>query len=383
MNIRYYAPFAKPTGYARAAHDNLEALRRAGANLDIRPLMDCNTEELPSRYEGLLPFVNREEMPFDYIVVHSPPLWAAEFVTTDLSPPKHVKKAVYTTWETDKLPRECADDIEQNFDLVMVPSEHNAKVFTASGIDPKKIRVIPHCAAPYLLKPPAPQPELSDTQPFVFLNVTVWCTRKGPIDLLLCYLTEFKGSEDNVVLRILTPDYNAADVQHLVRCAGLTDLPRVEFITARLDDIEVKQLHENAHCFVSLTHGEGFGLGLFESYLVGNACVATDWSGHVDFLENYENYLPVRNFLTPAIAADEILGKQIEIAGMTIRPVANYVASGVRADQNWAQPDLHMAKMQMRTAYMRRFERKPPVLAHRYSYESIGKMFVEALESIR
>ena len=35
---------------------------------------------------------------------------------------------------------------------------------------------------------------------------------------------------------------------------------------------------------MSTTHGEGFGLPLFESAYHGLPVIATDWSGHVDFL---------------------------------------------------------------------------------------------------
>ena len=42
--------------------------------------------------------------------------------------------------------------------------------------------------------------------------------------------------------------------------------------------------HPNIHALVSTSHGEGFGLPLFEAAYYGLPVIATDWSGHVDFL---------------------------------------------------------------------------------------------------
>ena len=47
--------------------------------------------------------------------------------------------------------------------------------------------------------------------------------------------------------------------------------------------------HPKIHAYVSTTHGEGFGLPLFEAAAHGLPIAATDWSGHLDFL-----YKPVK-----------------------------------------------------------------------------------------
>jgi len=42
--------------------------------------------------------------------------------------------------------------------------------------------------------------------------------------------------------------------------------------------------HEKVKALVSISHGEGYGLPLFEAAYTGLPVVTTNWSGHVDFL---------------------------------------------------------------------------------------------------
>ena len=56
----------------------------------------------------------------------------------------------------------------------------------------------------------------------------------------------------------------------------------------RDDELHSLFHHPKIKAFVSLTHGEGFGLPLFEAAYSGMPVLAPDWSGHLDFL-----YMPV------------------------------------------------------------------------------------------
>ena len=50
------------------------------------------------------------------------------------------------------------------------------------------------------------------------------------------------------------------------------------------EEIHSVYLHEKVKAFVSLTHGEGYGLPLFEAAYSGLPVVAPGWSGQLDFL---------------------------------------------------------------------------------------------------
>ena len=113
-------------------------------------------------------------------------------------------------------------------------------------------------------------------------------------------------------------------------------------------DLTEEEMHslysdKSIHALVSLTHGEGFGLPLFEAAYSGLPVLATDWSGHVDFL-----YKPTKNKkgkekLKPHFARiDFDLNKVPDSA----------VWDGViQKDALWAYPQQGSYKMKLREVY--------------------------------
>ena len=61
---------------------------------------------------------------------------------------------------------------------------------------------------------------------------------------------------------------------------------KVYLLHGDLTDVEMHAVyrHPKIKCLVSLTHGEGFGLPLFEAAYSGLPIIAPGWSGHCDFL---------------------------------------------------------------------------------------------------
>ena len=70
-------------------------------------------------------------------------------------------------------------------------------------------------------------------------------------------------------------------------------LPNVYLLHGGLSDKEMNYLynHPKVKAFVSLTHGEGFGRPLLEATMTGLPVITTNWSGHIDFLDDKESVL--------------------------------------------------------------------------------------------
>ena len=69
--------------------------------------------------------------------------------------------------------------------------------------------------------------------------------------------------------------------------------PRVYLLHGDLSPDELKQLytHEKVNCYISLTRGEGYGLPLLEAARCNLPVIATNWSGHLDFLK--DNFIKI------------------------------------------------------------------------------------------
>ena len=73
------------------------------------------------------------------------------------------------------------------------------------------------------------------------------------------------------------------DVKDTVR----GDLPNVYLLHGDFTDEEMNELynHPKVKSHISLTHGEGFGRPLLEATISEKPVIASNWSGHVDFLK--------------------------------------------------------------------------------------------------
>ena len=97
--------------------------------------------------------------------------------------------------------------------------------------------------------------------------------------------------------------------------------------------------HPKIKCLVSLSHGEGFGLPIFEAVCHGLPVMAPDWGGQCDFL-----YAPVKS------------GKKIKMKPLfsrvsyTIAPIQEFAHwQGVlHPESNWCYPEPGDFKMKLR-----------------------------------
>ena len=134
---------------------------------------------------------------------------------------------------------------------------------------------------------------------FNFLTISQWGPRKNIGNTIVWFLEEFYDNPD-VGLVVKTFMKGGSKIDRRMVKSHIKQLLRkykdrkckIYFLHGDLTDQEMHSLYrdDTIHALISLSHGEGFGLPLFEAAYSGLPVVTTDWSGHVDFL-----YKPVKD----------------------------------------------------------------------------------------
>jgi glycosyltransferase involved in cell wall biosynthesis len=121
-----------------------------------------------------------------------------------------------------------------------------------------------------------------------------------------------------------------------------------------LDSAGIDLIHALGDCFVSLSHGEAWGLGAFEAATRGTPVITTAWGGHLDYLgDDWPG--AVRCRLAPA-------------------PVWPPYQPSYFPSQRWAEPDLDAAARLLR---LHERDRAPMQLAAQGIGERIAERFAE------
>lgn len=169
---------------------------------------------------------------------------------------------------------------------------------------------------------------------FSFLFVGQWTNnglfsdRKDIGNLIKCFLTTFSnsGAKPKPALILKTSGASICNmdkydmitrlktIRSIVENEKKTkDLPNVYLIYGELTDVEMNALynHPKVKAHVSFTHGEGFGHPLLLSSLSGKPILASNWSGHLDFLDaKYTKLLDGEIKPLPADCVNEWLLKE-------------------------------------------------------------------------
>ena len=202
--------------------------------------------------------------------------------------------------ETDKCNHHWIQCCNQ-MNLVVVPSEHTKNVLESSGTLTTPIVVVAESFPDSFL-----QDEISDfplpnvKTGFNFLmfgQITggnAFSDRKNTFFTLKWLLEEFNGDHDVGVIIKTNNGRNTSidrkmvrDTLRKVRSEINSDVP-VYLLHGAMTDEEIAGLYKNQKikALVTATRGEGYGLPLLEAAAAGTPVIATNWSGHLDFLNN-------------------------------------------------------------------------------------------------
>jgi glycosyltransferase involved in cell wall biosynthesis len=141
--------------------------------------------------------------------------------------------------------------------------------------------------------------ELDIEEDFAYLFVGHWLKgdlgqdRKDVGMLIKCFCESFNGQEERpaLVLKTSSATFSIKEREKLRKkiqnlTSSYDDPPSIYLLFGQLSDSEMNGLynHSKIKSMVSITKGEGFGRPLLEFSVTGKPVIASNWSGHKDFL---------------------------------------------------------------------------------------------------
>jgi glycosyltransferase involved in cell wall biosynthesis len=315
IGIRYIG-YGDVSGYALAALAYIRALHRAGVPVcpfftgprpsptgsgrEQKPLPLGRAIEGDASFADLPAIMRATARPiaYDTIVAHTHPEYWRRFSESG-------KRLVgYTVWETDGLPERWLP-LLNSAERVLVPSHFNAELFVQGGVT-RPVHVVPHImrtawnasareeGAALRRRMGIPEDH------FVFYTIGRWGLRKAMPQLIEVFAREF-GADDRVTLLVKTsatveraPARSASEVgvhetaaSIVAEAARETGRPAPQVLCIAADDSSgatIEAIHAAGDAYVSLTHGEGWGLGAFDAATLGKPVIITGWGGQLDYL---------------------------------------------------------------------------------------------------
>ncbi|NDP43321.1 MAG: glycosyltransferase family 4 protein [Aromatoleum sp.] len=291
----------------------------------------------------------------------------------------------YTVWETDALPPHWLPLLNAP-DSVLVPSAMNRALFERAGVT-KRVHTIPHIRrhawneiSPADSAALRRQLGIPDDH-FLFYTIGVWDPRKALADLVAVFAREFSG-HDKVSLVVKTSTRihplaldrgPAGGIGELVRTivdrvAAEKGRPPPQVALVAADGVAgraIDTLHATGDCFVSLTHGEGWGMGAFDAAALGKPVLITGYGGPAEYLgPDYPGLLDY-----------------------TMVPVSGWSAeASFRLPQRWAQVDPVEAGRTMRRMVARYADFLDPAaiagerILNRYAEPVVVRQLMAALD---
>jgi hypothetical protein len=165
---------------------------------------------------------------------------------------------------------------------------------------------------------------------------------------------------------IIDRDVIMEKIQQVIAPYG-DNVPNIYLLHGDLTDTEMNTLynHPKVKAMVSFTKGEGFGRPLAEFSLTGKPIIASNWSGHVDFLhKEYTFLLPGQITQVHPTAADQFILK--DARWFTV----NY-ATAAKILQDC---------MKNYKAYLEKSRKQPQHIKTNFSLEMMNKLFCEYVD---
>lgn len=319
--INFATPISTHMGYAEMARLIWPALKTAGDVGCIDIVMQSSDSKTGECTKDMLarPAFNDPAVTITNMV---PVLWDSY-----RGPSKNIG---YTTFEADSIPANWASKINQ-YDACWTTSAWNRDVMISSGV-----RVPIHVVMP-IAKISSSLPPSVTSGKFRFFSSFQWSERKNPSALIRAFCAAFNGSHDvQLVIKshVSANEKESAaiigkEISDIVAGMKLRRPPDIQIVTRIQSSEGVMKLNNSSHAHISMTHGEGWGLPLWEAAISGRPVIATGWSAPAEWLGKDYPFL-VRHNMTP-------------VAGVNPK-----ISPFFDASMNWAEPHVDDAIDKMR-----------------------------------
>ena len=284
--INILAFFCYPAGLQESAFSYLRCFQLAGVLTSCRdvPTLVSSTES-KSRDE----FLGLET--YDTTLVHVQPESHFMFVyeRAGLAPRRGVHRIAMWWWETDVIP-ESWKLASKSVDEIWVASR-----FIADGMRRALDVPVYHVPLGYEIGP-VHKIDLgrygvpSGSLVFLFIfDFNSSFVRKNPLGLISAFRQAFQSGE-NVSL-VIKASRGAKYPEEFHRLQKEAKQVGAIVIDQRLPREELNGLIATCDCYVSLHRSEGLGLTLAEAMMLGKPCIATAYSGNLDFMDQSNSLL--------------------------------------------------------------------------------------------
>jgi glycosyltransferase involved in cell wall biosynthesis len=284
--------------------------------------------------------------------------------------------------ETNKVPLPWLQRCN-SMDKLIVTSQHTKSTFTQSKYDIKseindEVLSLVGCQKPvevvtYPVKNLTPVNVESRVElpcEFNFLSVTQIAPRKNMEKLIQWFIEEFRNEDVGLVLKAhgannSTPDRERTEgmLRNFIAEQGSRQC-KIHHIHGSMTDEELHGLyiHPKIKCYVTATHGEGFGLPIYEAAYSGLPVIAPNWSGHKDFLS-------IEKELGNGRIKKEVCFERVSVEFGNI-PEHALMPDIITADMSWCNPKEDKFKRAMRNVYTQ-------YVAKKKTAEKLQKYLVE------
>ena len=203
--------------------------------------------------------------------------------------------------ETDVCNPEWIECVNK-MDLVIVPSNHTRETFLRSGDVKTDVIVIPESYIDAISYKKLPSLNLDLETKFNFMMMgqltgnNAFNDRKNTFLTLKWLCETFQDDPDVGILIKTNSGRNTKFDKELTTNAlkaALAEVrkgpyPKVHLLHGLMKSHEIASIYRlpTVKAFLSLTRGEGYGLPILEAAASGLPVIATNWSGHLDFLKH-------------------------------------------------------------------------------------------------